>query len=150
VSPAQLSELAALMLTIYGEARAETPDGQIAVAQVVMHRLRRGRWGHTIQAVVGAKAQFSCWWKFGGLQNWERVQAMARTVLAGTVAPELRQACWIAEGVFGERVTRDLVRGATHYLTADLLRSGHAPAWTRGMTITAHIGGHVFGRPAGE
>lgn len=145
----RLSDVQALAVTVYGEARNETPDGQIAVAQVVLHRLRRGRWGRTVRDVVGARLQFSCWWPAGGRQNFERVLQVAEAVAIGAVPDSLRQCLWIADGVLSGQVTRDLVQGATHYLTADLLRTD-PPAWTRGASVLAHVGAHVFLRPVGE
>ena len=61
-----LAEVDALALTIWGESRAETPDGQIAVGQVILHRLRSGHWGHMVNDVVCARSQFSCLWPWGG------------------------------------------------------------------------------------
>ena len=53
-------ELRILAQVIWGEARGETLDGKIAVANVVMNRvLCRGAWPNTITGVVTAPGQFS-------------------------------------------------------------------------------------------
>jgi len=142
-----LSEADALGVTIWGEARAETPDGQIAVGQVILHRLTSGHWGHKVNDVVCARSQFSCLWPWGGAQNHERVLGLAQALAAGeTVQSESwRQCRWIAQGLLDGAVTRDLVRGSVNYLTTDLLKSGLGPKWANEMDIRARIGAHVFG-----
>lgn len=142
-----LSEIDALALTTWGEARAETPDGQIAVGQVILHRLRTGHWGHTVNEVVTARSQFSCLWPWGGRDNHERCLALAQLLADGeTVDSEsFRQCRWIAQGLLDGMVARDLVRGSLNYLTADLLKSGLGPKWANEMEIRARVGNHVFG-----
>lgn len=49
------------VLTLWGEARGETLEGQGAVAHVIMNRRNDGRWGSTYDAVCRAPSQFSCW-----------------------------------------------------------------------------------------
>ena len=143
----QLGELDALAVVIWGESRAETPDGQIAVGQVILHRLRSGHWGHLVNDVVCARSQFSCLWPWGGRENHERVLAMAQALASGeAVKSETWTQCrWIAAGLLEGMVIRDLVRGSTNYLTADLLKSGLAPKWATEMEIRAKVGAHVFG-----
>jgi spore germination cell wall hydrolase CwlJ-like protein len=142
-----LSEVDALALTIWGESRQETPDGQIAVGQVILHRLHSGHWGHRINDVVCARSQFSCHWVWGGRDNHARVLAMAQALDAGEAvqSESWRQCRWIAQGLLDGMVVRDLVRGSTNYLTADLLKSGLAPRWANEMEIRARVGAHVFG-----
>src|ERR1700760_677203 len=47
-----LEEHRCLSEVMYYEARGEGTDGQMAVAEVVFHRLRHGHYGHSICAVV--------------------------------------------------------------------------------------------------
>ena len=49
--------------TIYGEARGETREGQIAVACVIFNRFRSGKWfsAKTLAGVCLKPLQFSCW-----------------------------------------------------------------------------------------
>lgn len=130
-------------LTIWGEARNLSPDGQIAVGQVIMHRLTTGRWGTTVSDVVGARLQFSCWWRDGGKENAEAVHAMAGRVLAEGFPRELRQCQWIAQGLMGNLITDDLVHGATHYMTKALWQTKKVK-WAIGLMPVAHVGNHVF------
>lgn len=142
-----LSEVAALAVTIWGEARNETPNGQIAVGQVVLNRRAAGRWGATVNSVVGARLQFSCWWAAGGRANWQAVLDMATRVARGEAPRELAQCLWVAGGLLDRLITRDLVRGATHYVTAELLRTA-PPAWAQGQAPVATVDRHVFFRVA--
>ncbi|AEF94339.1 spore cortex-lytic enzyme [Desulfotomaculum nigrificans CO-1-SRB] len=41
-----------LARVVYGEARGESFEGQVAVASVVLNRLRSGQFGHTVQDVI--------------------------------------------------------------------------------------------------
>ena len=138
-----LSELAALALTIFGEAQGESPSGMVAVGQVVLHRRATGKWGKTVNSVVGAKLQFSCWWPAGGEQNFARLMGVAEKVRAGQVVPELRPALWVAAGLLDGAWSRDLVKGATHYMTRDLwLRK--PPKWAVGVVPVATVDAQVF------
>ncbi|HEX4860345.1 MAG TPA: cell wall hydrolase, partial [Rhizomicrobium sp.] len=62
-----LAEHRCLSEVMYYEARGEGQDGQMAVAEVVFHRLRHGHYGHSICAVVyegagnsGCQFSFTC------------------------------------------------------------------------------------------
>jgi|GEM_PF-953764 len=138
-----LSELAALSLTIFGEARGESPSGMVAVGQVILHRRASGRWGRTVNSVVGARLQFSCWWPQGGAENFARLMAIAQQVQHGEVVPALRPSLWVAAGLLDGAWTRDLVRGSTHYMTRALWLS-KPPAWARGVVPVATVDSHVF------
>lgn len=138
-----LSELSALAVTLFGEARGESPDGMVAVAQVILHRRASGRWGPSVNSVVGARLQFSCWWPQGGESNFTRVLSVAQRVREGRVVPELHPCLWVAAGVLDGAWSRDLVAGATHYLTRDLWLST-PPKWARGVVPVATVGSHVF------
>ncbi len=48
-----------LARTIWAEARGESTQGQLAVAEVVLNRLATGKWGSTVKAVVTSKSQFA-------------------------------------------------------------------------------------------
>ncbi len=65
---AESAEVDILARTIWGEARGEGEAGMIAVAAVVLNRVRislahdgRFWWGNSIETVCKARAQFSCW-----------------------------------------------------------------------------------------
>jgi N-acetylmuramoyl-L-alanine amidase len=65
---------------VYHEARGESRLGQLAVAWVIVNRVRTGRWGRSIHNVVWSPRQFS------GLKyhsGWKQYEALARSVLGG-------------------------------------------------------------------
>lgn len=47
--------------TLWMEARGEDLHGQMAVAYVLVNRLKDGRWGKTFASVCWSRKQFSCW-----------------------------------------------------------------------------------------
>ena len=56
------SDLNIMAKTIWGEARGEPYNGQVAVAWVIRNRAERGGWfGNTIREVCLKDQQFSCW-----------------------------------------------------------------------------------------
>lgn len=118
-------------LTIWAEARGETPAGREAVASVIMWRARDMRRVKTVSgrderltAVCREPKQFSCW-NDGALErltptgeSWEHAQALAAAMVAGT---------------FRSTIT------ATHY-HADYVR----PSWAARLKLVRQIGHHKF------
>lgn len=113
-----------LALNIYHEARGERVEGQIAVAQVTLNRVKHDEWGSTICEVVYQPKQFS--WthlikdqtpKSG--KSWETAKVIARDVMIGNV--------------------EDPTKGAVYY---------HAnyvnPNWAIYMNLSKVIGNHLF------
>lgn len=117
---------------IYYEAASEPIDGQRAVAQVVLNRVRHAAYPHTVCGVVyqGAERSTGCQFSFacdGSLQRlpmaaaWRRAMDVARAALAGYVfAP---------------------VGLATHYHADYVL-----PRWAPSLVKLAVIGRHIFYR----
>ena len=142
---AALTDAQLLVLTIYGEARGEPIEGQIAVGCTIRNRVQTGRWGASYAKVCLAPWQFSCWRPEGGRANHQVVVAAAEMLAKSTTLPEdaaLRQCAWVGQGVMGHWI-QDTVRDATHYLTADLLASA-PPRWAVNQTPVARVGRHVF------
>ena len=55
-------DLMIMAKTIWGEARGEGRNGQVAVAWVIRNRAEHGGWyGNTIRSVCLHPFQFSCW-----------------------------------------------------------------------------------------
>jgi N-acetylmuramoyl-L-alanine amidase len=136
-----LSPRDAVALTLWGEARNESVEGIVAVANVIRHRVKTGRsW----KSVVHQRLQFSCWWPQGGAANYEQVIGLARKIVTGQgITQASWQECeWIAEGVMLGRF-RDNVQGARHYLTTALLES-HPPEWVASGRRVVTIGHHTF------
>jgi spore germination cell wall hydrolase CwlJ-like protein len=123
---------ACLSQAIYYEARGETQRGQIAVAEVIMNRVRSGYYPSSVCGVVyqGSHRSTGCQFTFtcdGSLNHrprgraWDRAQRVATAVMLG--------------------YTRPITQGATHYHT-------HAvnPVWNSGLVQTTSIESHVFYR----
>jgi spore germination cell wall hydrolase CwlJ-like protein len=126
-----LAEHRCLSEVMYYEARGEGKDGQMAVAEVVFHRLRHGHYGHSICAVVyegagtaGCQFSFTC---NGALTHrksaaaWRSAEVLAARILTGQVA------------------LRDITADATHFHAVSV-----DPDWTAEMERTVQIGNHVF------
>jgi spore germination cell wall hydrolase CwlJ-like protein len=132
----QLRSLQCLAEAIYYEARSESEDGQRAVAQVVLNRVRHPAWPGTVCGVVyqgplraggGCQFTFTC---DGALvrmpygEDWARARRLAAEALAGYVfAP---------------------VGLATNYHTHQVL-----PDWAFRLPKATVIGNHIFYRLPG-
>jgi hypothetical protein len=130
-----------LTAAVYYEAGAETVEGQLAVAQVVVNRMRHPAYPKSVCAVVfqGSERATGCQFTFtcdGALQRrpdaagWERARAVAGMVLNGAVSRR--------------------VGLATHYHTDWVF-----PYWAPTLDKAAQVGTHIFyrwpgawGRPA--
>jgi Cell Wall Hydrolase len=128
---------AAMCLTsaIYYEAASESDDGQRAVAQVVLNRVRHPAWPNTVCGVVyqgsdrpGCQFSFAC---DGSMARrpvaaaWARAARHARAALAGfTFAP---------------------VGLSTFYHTPAV-----NPSWNKRLIVSNMIGNHIFYRMPGE
>ena len=132
----QLRSLDCLAQAIYYEARSEREDGQRAVAQVVLNRVRHPAWPNSVCGVVyqgpmrpggGCQFTFTC---DGSLATrpagigWARARMIAEQALAGRAfAP---------------------VGLSTHYHTSAVF-----PAWAPRLVKTGVIGAHNFYRLPG-
>jgi spore germination cell wall hydrolase CwlJ-like protein len=128
----QMRSLDCLAEAIYYEARSESEEGQRAVAQVVLNRLRHPTYPSTVCGVVyqGSERVTGCQFSFtcdGSLAHrpvgysWTRARRIAAEALAGKVyAP---------------------VGHSTHYHTVAVL-----PYWASSLAKSAVIGAHIFYR----
>lgn len=121
---------------IYYEARWESVDGQRAVAQVVLNRLRHPAYPKTVCGVVfeGSNLKTGCQFSFtcdGSMRGqpipavWARTRAVAEAALNGYV---MRQ-----------------VGNATHYHANYV-----APYWSPNLVKVSTIGAHIFYRWTGS
>ena len=119
-----------LARTIYGEARGESRDGQIAVGWVILNRYRTGRWfaGETIAETCTKPFQFSCW----------NATDPNREKLLNATEAVLKPFWDLAERLINDEY-KDPTGGATHYHTKQI-----KPKWAKFKTPTAIIGNHVF------
>lgn len=114
-----------LSMNIYHESRGEQAQGQIAVAQVTVNRVKHREWPSSICEVVYQPKQFS-WTHL--IKNhspketkaWKRAQVIARDVLIGNVA--------------------DVTGGAVFY-HANWIKN---PYWAKEVTLSKVIGNHLF------
>jgi spore germination cell wall hydrolase CwlJ-like protein len=134
-----LAEHRCLSEVMYYEARGEGQDGQMAVAEVVFHRLRHGHYGHSICAVVyegaGGSSAGGCQFSFAchtdqlaqhkSAGAWRTAEVLAARILTG------------------QTVLGDSTGDATHFHAISV-----SPDWAldNGMERTAQIGNHVFYR----
>ena len=124
-----------LTQAVYFEAGFEAPEGQQAVAQTVLNRLRHPGYPKSICGVIyeGSLRSTGCQFSFtcdGSLEKavvptiWDRAQAVARRALSGFVMKDV--------GV------------ATHY-HADYV----APYWAPTLVKLKQVGTHIFYRWTG-
>jgi hypothetical protein len=122
-----------LATAIYFEARGESIDGQTAVAQTIMNRMRSAFYPDTICGVVyqGSERRNACQFSFACDRHpdipkekpeWETANEIARRVLAGEV--------WL-----------ESVGHASHYHATYV-----SPDWIPEMRRLTRIGTHVFYR----
>ena len=121
-------EASCLATAVYFEARGESLDGQLAVAQVVMNRAGSGRYPATWCAVVKQRAQFSFVRSGGrfpaikaGCAQWAKAQAIAR----------------VATKRLASMLSDDVLWYHANYV---------APSWGRRLSRVSRIGAHIFYR----
>lgn len=133
-----------LALTMVGEARGESLDGRVAVGWTVRNRVMAR--GQTYASRCLQKSQYSCWWEFGGKENYDKLIELSRQVFTVSAAhpwfPVYRECLVLARGVISGDL-RDRTKGSTHYLTLALLHS-KPPNWVPPGTPTAVLGNHAF------
>ena len=120
-------ELNCIATAIYFEARGETFDGQLAVAEVVMNRARSGRYPASYCQVVKQPAQFS-FVRRGQFPrvntaspSWSYAQAITR----------------IAANQLADKLPDDVLWYHADYV---------APVWGRRLKRVEKIGAHIFYR----
>jgi N-acetylmuramoyl-L-alanine amidase len=126
------AERQCLALAVYFESRAESIEGQQAVAAVVLNRVRSGKFPDNICAVVHEgngerhRCQFS--WYCDGRSDkprdggaWDQAVAVADSVIGGEV--------------------KDPTAGALYFHS-----TGVKPKWRKKLTKTAAIDNHIFYR----
>ena len=125
-----------LTSAIYYEAANEPEDGQRAVAQVVLNRVRSPLWPNTVCGVVyqgSERTDLRCQFTFSC------DGAMARTPMAAAWARARRVA---ADALAGQVYAP--VGFATHYHTLAV-----RPDWSGSLRAVAVIGAHIFYRNPG-
>jgi spore germination cell wall hydrolase CwlJ-like protein len=131
------AEKRCLAEAIYFEARSEPIRGQLAVAQVVVNRLKNPAYPDTVCGVVyqNRNHRNACQFSFA----CDGIRDVVRDQIAWQTAEELARAV-----LDGEAIWVDEVGSATHY-HANYVR----PAWAGQMQRMAQIGLHIFYRTYG-
>lgn len=135
-------DIVTLARTLWGEARGEPQDGQIAVAWVIRNRASRARFAGRLVGAEGAVAhvclapwQFSCWNE--GDPNRAKLLVLREDQCAEQIE--------VARGVLDGAID-DPTGGADHYHTVDAPSWAREwpPSWAPTMAESARFGGHVF------
>lgn len=142
----QMRDGIALLLTLFGEARGEPIEGQIAVGNVIRNRVRQGKkWA----AVCLAPAQFSCWFEEAS-PNTAGLYLIAEALLLSvtppvipTEKPAFQQCGWLATGLMAGDVL-DNTGGALNYVSEALYQSPKCPAWARTAKSSVLLGSQRF------
>jgi hypothetical protein len=137
----KLSDSEILFLTIVGEARGESIEGQVAVGNVIVNRaLKRQK---SIKEICLSPFQFSCWNEND--PNRKVLISLAEIILKGNYNfPDYKQIQWIVEGLLGGKL-KDNTRGSDHYMTSSLFNSDKRPSWARApLKDPIVIGNHTF------
>lgn len=126
-----------LIRTVYGEARGEPREGQIAVVHVIRNRAtdERGRWPRGVAEVCLQPSQFSCW--LPSDPNLPVLRRLQPTSPAYLSAAEVVDAAWRMP---------DSVLGANHYYAPAGMPGGRPPSWAQGRPYVLRLGGHLFFR----
>lgn len=128
-------ELQCLAENIYYEARGEPLDGQYAVAEVTLNRVRSPRYADTICEVVYDTRWDPLRRRRVGHFSWTELQD-----LDDPWGPAWEQAMSVATAVYDESYM-PLVPGALHYHAV-----GVHPYWAGTLPSVGRIGNHVFYR----
>jgi spore germination cell wall hydrolase CwlJ-like protein len=131
-----LAQSDCLAEAMYYEARGEGKAGQLAVAEVIYHRMRYGYYPNSICGVVfegshlrtGCQFSFTCNGDMNRPKNaaaWRRARVLALRIVTGVLP------------------LGDLTGDATSFHASDV-----QPGWAGDMERTVQIGKHIFYRPA--
>ena len=125
-----------MIRTIVFEAADEPEEGKIAVAYVILNRIKSGGWGDSIKGVVTSPWQFEPW-----MTRREEIEKLSPD------APSYKNAAQIADAVLAGQVP-DPTAGAMYFLNPTVVRErrgGSLPSWAQGEGQP--IGNHTFYRP---
>lgn len=104
---------------IYTEARGESLQGQVAVAEVVMNRVGKSGYAGSVCGVARQKGQFAPRPRVSEAGAYQVALSVADDVLSGR-APKV-------------------TGGATHFHTPAV-----SPSWSKRFKRTGRIGSHIF------
>lgn len=130
-----LAEHKCLTEVLYYEARGEGTNGQKAIAEVIFHRMKHGKYGQSICAVVYSGAQKpGCQFSFACNGDMKRPKQVAAWHRAEVLAARI---------LTGEIPLRNSTGGATNFHAISV-----SPEWADTLEKTTQIGSHIFYRGA--
>lgn len=135
-----MTDVEALALTIWGEARGEVIESKVGVAMVMRNRvLNHYRGAKTFVEVCTAKAQFSAWTEEAAQMQAEQELLTGDPTLARHSDPTLRLCLEIAKATIAGLLT-DNTQGANHYYATSIKE----PYWATGAFALVTLGHHKF------
>lgn len=127
------AEWQCLTEALYFEARGESLEGQIAVAEVILNRVDSPLYPRTVCGVVKQRGGGGCQFSYVCDDRKDKMREKGAADLAGRIARTML-----------DGAPRLLTDGATHFHTRAV-----RPGWSRRFDQTASIGAHVFYRHPG-
>ena len=129
-------DLYTLARTIYGEARGESYNGQIAVGQVILNRFKKQKksYGLTIADVCLKPRQFSCW------NSNDPNSAKLRGLI--DLRDDTYQLAYSAalDAIMRHEEGVEHTEGSLHYINPKVAQ----PVWIKGKTPVYMVGNHHF------
>jgi hypothetical protein len=127
------AEWQCLTEAIYFEARGESLNGQIAVAEVILNRTENPLYPRTVCGVVKQRGSGGCQFSYICDGRTDRMREKQAADLAARIARAML-----------DGAPRMLTEGATSFHTRSV-----RPGWSRRYIQTASIGAHLFYRKPG-
>lgn len=143
-SPMQALEISCFATGLYHEARGESREGQLAVAQVILNRMKSSAYPDTACGVIYQNAHmrnrcqfsFACDRRSDSTEN-SKIYAELRQLAEHAL--RLGQAPFATE--FPRANKQEKLQEITHYHTKAV-----SPSWGRKIEKVATIGAHIFYR----
>jgi len=138
----QLTDSEAMILTVYGEARGESIEGQVAVMNVIINRAHNRHL--SIKEICFQPLQFSCW--NANDPNFPVLKELAEKTMIDDIPDigNMPQIKYLVAGVLGKYFP-DLTHGSEYYMTTSLFHSEQRPHWAlHPKREPIVIGNHTF------
>lgn len=132
-APAGDAEWQCLTEALYFEARGESLQGQVAVAEVILNRVDSALYPRTICKVVKQRGGGGCQFSYVCDGRADRMRDKTAADLAGRIARAML-----------DGAPRVLTEGATHFHSRSV-----KPGWSKRFAHTTTIGAHAFYRQPG-
>ncbi|MCP3681585.1 MAG: cell wall hydrolase [bacterium] len=129
-----------IAMTMYGEARGQSLNGQILVGFTLMNRWKHPnprRYGKTLHDICWKREQFDCWKK--GNVNYKKMHKAMQTLIDMGVSKRMEQCMYLSSGVLTGHIL-DISKGANHFYATKTKK----PFWAKGHTPCVIEGDHAF------